>query len=626
MGLMPVPVGLGTFQRPFAQAPEIRMVNRFFERVPTNPEGAALITRPGFGSLDVGIEPFGAYTVLFTQPGVFGGDLFIATSHDGLFRYSAAGVLQAISDSDDIGLRPSFAASVGLYHANLFIASEDGLGYYDSRSRARAFLRRDPGPAKLLDQTVRVGSVYYKWRDAASVDAGTPDGTALNPYLLNHDNGSALPGFEDHVALSALAAAVNANGVPGTDYSSALNTPNADIRADGIDDPINLSGYLYFTALAEDVGANALELEVVSGTGLFIGTPDTAAVPSPDTVNFSGGGAHAFHVIDVPDDAAVSKVAALNSYALVMLEGSQQFYFIRPGEVAIDALNFFSAESLPDEIRDALVIGDLVWFFGSRSTEAWFATGSSDRPFQRMAGMTFSVGAVRNTAVEVNGKGVFVGSDSCVYVLQGAPQRISNHGIEERIRRAIADDDDMEAWSFFMDGHHFYVLAIDSVGTFVFDDVSGEWSHWYSTVGNPEWGFIRGIVWGSRIVGTDPDGVALWELDQDAPLDSGTPIPRIVTGFLPHRDTAYATLSFLRVYGSIGKPDITIPPLPSLSLRFSDDNGETWQGPFTVELSTSEQQDVAFRSLGRVGIPGRIIELSDTGGLRRIDGVYAQID
>lgn len=617
--LQPVPLGHGAFLRPYAQGPEIRMENRFFEAYPLNGENGALLSRPGTDEFDPGIVMLGQYTALFAQPGVFGGDLFISTTMDGLYRYSSGGGLQAISGSAGIGDRVSFAASVGLYHGNLFIASETGVGYYDTRSRARAFIVRFNGPAVIFDQTVRIGSVYYKWRGASTVDAGSPAGTAANPYLLNHAQGTEPAGSEDFTALYSLWAAVNAAGTPGIDYSSVLTAPHPDVRADPYE---SYYGLRYFTALAEDASANLIELEVI-GSNLYVGS-STGGGDSPETVNFAGGGAHEFHALDIPDDVAISKVVALNGYVLFVVEGSQQFYFLRPGAVVIDALDFFSAESVPDEIQDALAVGDIVWFFGVSSTEAWYATGDSDRPFQRHTGQTFQIGGVRYTAVSVNGRPIFVGSDNCVYAIEGAPRRISNHGIEERIR--ASGDAAKEAWTFSLDGHHFYVLYVEGVGTLVYDDTTGQWHSWYSAERNPDWDITRGIAWGQRAIGMDPLGINLYEVIPDSFFDSGEPIARVVTGYLPHRDTEYALNSFLRLYGSIGKPDVTIPTPPNLSLRFSDDGGDTWYGPITVELSTSERQDVLFRSLGRLGIPGRVFELSDTGGLVRIDGVYAQID
>lgn len=80
-----IPLGVGAYSRPYGKLPEIRMENRFFEQSPTTAEGVALLSRPGTKLLlEVGMGPIRA---LYTQPGVFGGDLFIV-SGSALYRYN----------------------------------------------------------------------------------------------------------------------------------------------------------------------------------------------------------------------------------------------------------------------------------------------------------------------------------------------------------------------------------------------------------------------------------------------------------------------------------------------------------------------------------------------------------
>lgn len=72
--------------------------------------------------------------------------------------------------------------------------------------------------------TVTMNGVVYRWT-SGSVDAGTPAGTSGNPWLVAH-------GGTDTQALANLMAAVNASGVAGTTYSTAL-TQNTNIKAVG---------------------------------------------------------------------------------------------------------------------------------------------------------------------------------------------------------------------------------------------------------------------------------------------------------------------------------------------------------------------------------------------------------
>jgi hypothetical protein len=64
-----------------------------------------------------------------------------------------------------------------------------------------------------------------------------------------------------------------------------------------------------------------------------------------------------------------------------------------------------------------------------------------------------------------------------------------------------------------------------------------------------------------------------------------------------------------------------------MRLRFSDDRGNTWSQYYDVTLTPSEfNGEVAWRSLGAIQAPGRIYEVSDYGGVIRIDGATADIE
>jgi hypothetical protein len=80
------------------------------------------------------------------------------------------------------------------------------------------------GAISVDDDKVSMNAVYYQWA-AGSVDAGTPAGTSANPWKVAY-------GGTDAQALINLFAAVNASGVAGTTYSTAL-TQNAQIEAAG---------------------------------------------------------------------------------------------------------------------------------------------------------------------------------------------------------------------------------------------------------------------------------------------------------------------------------------------------------------------------------------------------------
>lgn len=189
-----------------------------------------------------------------------------------------------------------------------------------------------------------------------------------------------------------------------------------------------------------------------------------------------------------------------------------------------------------------------------------------------------------------------------------------------------------KAWTYVLDGHTFYVLDLGAQGTFVYDFVTQQWSNF--TTGtpsapgtpNPEWNFINGWQWQDRIVGGDIATPDLWEMNPSAMLDNDvTEIAHVSTGAIAVRSRVFHSCDAVRVMASFGIIDDVSGTV--FNLRFSDDQEKTWSEYFTITLSEGAYDtEIAWRSLGSFCAPGRIFELSDTGGLIRIDGLDVFID
>lgn len=192
---------------------------------------------------------------------------------------------------------------------------------------------------------------------------------------------------------------------------------------------------------------------------------------------------------------------------------------------------------------------------------------------------------------------------------------------------ASANETRSRAWAFVMDGHPMYVLDLGVEGTFIYDLTTKQWCK-FATAGYNGWNMKVGTEWGAskRIVAADSVGPYVWELKPDEKLDEGfRPIDHIVTGGIPLRSRVHVGMSSLRVTASVG--DLQSLTGVEFKMRFSDDNGKTYSEYYTVELTPDDHsQEIAFRSLGSFMAPGRVIELSDSGGPIRIDGCDAGLD
>lgn len=180
-----------------------------------------------------------------------------------------------------------------------------------------------------------------------------------------------------------------------------------------------------------------------------------------------------------------------------------------------------------------------------------------------------------------------------------------------------------KAWAFTLDGHIFYVLGSHEGFTTVFDATTGQWCMW-GTTDFEFWNVLRGTMWRGMILGADDNLPMIWEASPDAADDDGAPIARVVTGFLESRSRDDRRIGAARVTASVGYPeDVAVAVL----LRFSDDEGETWSQPKEAILRAGDYaQELKYRSLGRLREPGRLWEISDAGGLVRIDGLDADIE
>lgn len=173
--------------------------------------------------------------------------------------------------------------------------------------------------------------------------------------------------------------------------------------------------------------------------------------PTPEYLFLADGGT--LYVYDgatiatvaTPDSVAIISVGFIAGYIICVCAPAPgvngRFYWIEPGAITIDPLNFATAERAPDPLYAVRIVGDQAWFLGSSSTEPWFLTGNDAAPFQRVQARIFDRGVWEGTDALVRDTIVLVdATDGTVYAVTGAgPQRISNHSIEERIRRGMVE-------------------------------------------------------------------------------------------------------------------------------------------------------------------------------------------
>ena len=353
----------------------------------------------------------------------------------------------------------------------------------------------------------------------------------------------------------------------------------------------------------------------IAGTQL-IGQPDFILLVRDGKLYSSDG--TTISVISVPDHQPVSSVATLNGYFIFSISNTQKFYWLAPGSLIVDPLNFASAERIPDPIISVNVVSDEIWFLGLSGPEVWTPTGDNNTPFQRVSGRVYKEGChsrdtVVSTAIDGLPALLWVTDTKAVVKAQGAPAKVSNESVEEILKTS----DNLSAWLFRYNRHDFYAISSE-LFTVVYDITANIWAKW-DTYLLPYWVAQTGIQSKSTVFAGDSTSNKIFKLEEGVGDDT-LPVVREVSGFLPASSRPVKAGEVIAYVNSGWSPSYTI--IPNLELRWSDDLGATWTDYVTASLGERGDytRTVSYRSLGLIRGAGRIFEFRITDFVRfRID-------
>lgn len=416
--MVKIPVGNSDWRRALSKEPNIYVQNRYYENNPTNQqEQSSLLARPGLQRmLEVGEGPIRA---TYSAPGTFDEALFVV-SGDSLFKVETDETYQEIGNQilEILTSFPSFAATNEFDDTPALLYFCEGGTLWCWTDNGFAFNVFQAGGGPVLDgEGFSIGDVYYQWT-AGDVNAGTQDGTVGAPYFLALGNGTS-------DAYDSMFNAINLSGDPET-YSEFITVRHPTATA--TEHP---NGYVRIRARAAGPEGNSI---TVTHTG-------------PGSMSWTGGGTlidggeESLEEIVMPDDVGAVSVGYIASYVIVVVTQGYgmngRFYWINPGETIIDPLDYATAERAPDPVHSVRVVGDQFWLLGTNSTEVWYPSGDPEAPFRRVQGRLFDRGVWQGTDVQIKDSVFVVDNDGNVYDIAGSPVRVSDHSVEERIRRAI---------------------------------------------------------------------------------------------------------------------------------------------------------------------------------------------
>jgi len=146
-----------------------------------------------------------------------------------------------------------------------------------------------------------------------------------------------------------------------------------------------------------------------------------------------------------------------------------------------DALDFATAEAVPDELVGIGTTRQNLWLFGGLSTEVYYNSGDPDFPFQRAPGVTLYIGCGSiGSITEIDGR---------IYWLTNKGTIARNNGYQYEIVSPPAINYQMSgytrnnatAFTYTLEGRNFYVINFPTdLKTWVMDLESGQWHEWQS--------------------------------------------------------------------------------------------------------------------------------------------------
>lgn len=300
--------------------------------------------------------------------------------------------------------------------------------------------------------------------------------------------------------------------------------------------------------------------------------------------------------------------------------GTQQAFFLIPGDTAWQALSFASAEYSPDALKGIRSRGDQFVLLGEETTEVWALTGQADPAIAPYGGLNFDFGC-RSIRTAVNCAGVLIWVDHRCVVRSfagGGADAISDPGLTEQI--AAADPGDIRASWYAKDGHSFYVLTIGSMSTWVWDLTEQTW-HRSNSSGLD---YFRAHLFasiGDTVLAADAINTQIYRADPTARVDGASdPIQKKFTAFHEQLEGAFPCVNVELICETGDAPRTGQGSDPKIQMAYSDDNGKSDSGWIERSLGvTGQSATVRWSGLPDIVAPyGRIFyfQCSDPVGFR----------
>lgn len=359
---------------------------------------------------------------------------------------------------------------------------------------------------------------------------------------------------------------------------------------------------------------------VISGDGFYragvligaveIDGPVSWATSGLELVFAGGTVAYSYNGIDLeaialPDDFDCPAVGYLSSRFLFTRAGSGKFYWsdVLDGRT-VGALSFATAESAADNLRDLYVVRGNLFLAGSKTIETWRTTGNAELPYSPIQQSIASKGILAaGCGADADNSLAWIGQDCVLYRWGEQPERLSDSGIEERIKASTS----RRLFRLDYEGHVLILLRLDT--QVLAWDAQTRQVHELQSYGFDNFRALCCLNDGpDAYLGDDTTG-QIWTFDGYG--DDGAELIRVFTAYFKI-DSDPVAIDNLWLEANFGRTDLLAGQGsdPVVEMRSSDDAGATWSDWEEAELGQQGQYRVIaeWRSLGTFDVPGAVFE------------------
>jgi len=329
-------------------------------------------------------------------------------------------------------------------------------------------------------------------------------------------------------------------------------------------------------------------------------------------------------------------VCYLQTFFCFNVPNTQNWIISNSDSVTFDALDIAAKVSYADNIQTIGVRQREIWLIGSLTSEPWSLTGAPDFPFEAISSTFIPHGTAAVYSLVSSDVSLFwvqqalTGERMIVQSVGYEAQRISTHAIEDILAKMPTVADAI-GQTFQIRGHTFVVWTFPTADrTLVYDISTKQWCEfaWTDDDGNLHQDRVRYYAHAyGKILGLDWETGDLVEIDPQTFTDFGKPIsfirgwPHVID--MMNRVTHWAFTADIQC-GTIQDPNAEAP---ILSLRYSDDRGQTWSDWFQQSLGKTGEYMLSpqFRQLGMAR--DRVYELMwSANAFTPLNGAYIDLE